>query len=161
MTADLGPCPPGCVEHYTGPSGWRNHSTAPRYVTGASATREDVVSVGVWLEQREKSGEPTEVVGIVEKHDQDVELSAVQLRELARHLLEVASLLEEATAAVVPGPVVVAAVSGDTGPTAVEVRAGAIAGRSVHLHTGTSGEDLMLSPGDARRLGEALIRAAG
>jgi hypothetical protein len=55
----------------------------------------------------------------------------------------------------------VPAESVDVGATLLEVRASSIAGRSVHVWTGVSGEDLRLDPAAARRLGAALIRAAG
>ncbi|MFI5495295.1 hypothetical protein [Actinoplanes sp. NPDC051859] len=160
-------CPPGCIEHYTGVDGSTNHATAPRYVTGASATHADhAVTVSTWMEQRhDQTTGVVQTVGIVEKVREDVELHACQIRELAQHLLAVADQVDAAGTAgwAITGvtTVVVSAVSEFVGATPLEVRASTIDGRSVHLHTGTSGEDLMLQPADARELGVALIRAAG
>jgi len=165
-TFDANVCPPGCVEHYTGGLGnrWSNHSTAPRYVTAASATKDhEVVNLGVWLEVREdrKQEEPTEVVGVVEQEGPgQAEMSAAQLRTLAMHLLDVANQVDQVGAARML-PVRVSAVSENVGLISVEVCASGIGGRSVHLAATAIAEDLMLSPVDARRLGEALVRAAG
>lgn len=157
-------CPPACVEHYCAGPGqrWRNHSTAPRYVTAASASHDhEVVSLGVWLEVREHLDqvEPTEVVGVVEKEGKgDAEMSAAQMREFALHVLAVASTVDQLAAERML-PVRVSAVSENTGLLPVDVRTAAIGGRKVMVHAGM--ESLMLEPADARRLGEALIRAAG
>ena len=156
-----GTCPPGCVEHYVGSDGTWNHSTALRSVTGDSATRDDhVVSVSTWMEVREEHGQPR-VVGVVEKIREDVELCACQLRHLAQHLLDVADQVDASTAAIGARPAVVPATSEYVGRTDLAVRQSAIGGRSVHLHTGVSGEDLMLDPAAARRLAAALVAAAG
>lgn len=160
----IGACPPGCVEHYVGHDAderWHNHSTAPRYVTGESATTaHEVVSLGAWMEVREHlGGVEVDVVGVVEKDGPgQAELSAAQLRQLALHLLAVAGQVEAFSTSVVL-PVRVSAVSENTGLLPVEASTAAISGRKVTLTAGM--ENLMLEPCDARRLGEALIRMAG
>lgn len=153
------PRPTWSVESYAACDGTVNHASFPQSVIGDATYSGKPIEVGVWVEQRNKPDGTVERVGILEKKNpEDVELCACRLRQLARHLLAVA---EQVDGHPVSSLTEVPVVSDDQGDTAVSVRTSRIAERSVHLHTGRSGEDLMLRPAAARRLADALIAAAG
>ena len=89
-------CPAWCVEHYRGTDGSYQHSSFPWSITGESANREDVpVLVSAWIEMRVHADGDRHAVGVIEKVREDVELSHCQLRSLAKHLLDIAQLVEE------------------------------------------------------------------
>lgn len=152
-------CPPGCVEHYTGEGGWQNHSTAPRYVTGDSATTfNHTATAGVWLEQRHGPDGEVEVVGVLEKMTSDVELSPCGLRLFARHVLAVADQVEAATRQQLATELQVH--SDYQGDITLRMTPSSI-DSAVHLQLGGSGEDIELPLQAARTLGTALISVAG
>lgn len=95
------PCPEWCVEHYTGEDGGLNHASFPQAVTGAGTYSSDPIIVSTWTERRDLPDGTTEAVGIIERKlsgqdDEDVQLTAGQLRELIDHLAAVTVAVEQA-----------------------------------------------------------------
>ncbi|MEU1642033.1 hypothetical protein [Micromonospora zamorensis] len=98
-------CPDWCDEHFTGKCGTRNHAgEANRFVLGQAQSGAPL-SVGVWPEVRVSASGHVSAVGILDVASEvydargqmaEVELTRDHLRDLAAHLLDVASQLDSA-----------------------------------------------------------------
>lgn len=92
------PCPPWCDEHYTSADGTKNHSSKPRPLCAFDVYTGDPMPVTTWCEQRDTADE-IRVVGVLATDGtNDAEMASYQLRELARHLVAVAEMVETTVA---------------------------------------------------------------
>ncbi|MEU8371452.1 DUF6907 domain-containing protein [Micromonospora tulbaghiae] len=106
-----GQCPTWCAEHYHGEDGTANHSSSFTHaVVGESATRENMpMELHIWTELRVSRDGERRSVGVItvdlvdmdlcqKGRMDDMELTAEQLRRLARYCVVMAQRCEAETA---------------------------------------------------------------